>query len=62
MVMKFSTELQVDAYHGSRGIDLWNGKSWESEIDKNDVSCLLFGLTHFIEVLVLTFSLMFASI
>ncbi|XP_017229455.1 endoribonuclease Dicer homolog 3 isoform X2 [Daucus carota subsp. sativus] len=37
MVMKFSTELQVDAYHGSRGIDLWNGKSWESEIDKNDV-------------------------
>ncbi|KAL8107399.1 endoribonuclease Dicer homolog 3-like [Apium graveolens] len=36
-VLKDHTELEVDEYYGARGIDFWNGTSWEREINQNDV-------------------------
>lgn len=39
--MKDYTELEVDEYYGARGIDFWDAKSWEREINQNDVSCFL---------------------
>ncbi|KAK1367977.1 endoribonuclease Dicer-like [Heracleum sosnowskyi] len=36
-VIKDYTELEVDEYYGARGIDFWNGTSWEKEINQNDV-------------------------
>lgn len=40
-VIKANTELQVEEYYGAKGVDDWNAKSWEKEVNENDVSCFL---------------------
>lgn len=35
--IKLNTDLQVEEYYGSKGVDTWNLKSWQKEISDNDV-------------------------
>ncbi|KAL6578542.1 Dicer dimerization domain [Orobanche minor] len=35
--IKSRTELRVEEYYGARGVDGWNDKTWEKEINGNDV-------------------------
>ncbi|KAI8003702.1 Glucan endo-1,3-beta-glucosidase 14 [Camellia lanceoleosa] len=35
-VMKVHTNLQVEEYYGAKGVDEWNAKSWEKEINDHD--------------------------
>ncbi|KAL7196180.1 hypothetical protein ACSBR1_036234 [Camellia fascicularis] len=39
-VMKVHTNLQVEEYYGAKGVDEWNAKSWEKEINDHDVLVL----------------------
>ncbi|KAI8010674.1 Homeobox-leucine zipper protein ATHB-15 [Camellia lanceoleosa] len=34
--MKVHTNLQVEEYYGAKGVDEWNAKSWEKEINDHD--------------------------
>ncbi|GMP83972.1 hypothetical protein CsSME_00037691 [Camellia sinensis var. sinensis] len=40
-VMKVHTNLRVEEYYGAKGVDEWNAKSWEKEINDHDVSWIL---------------------
>jgi hypothetical protein len=44
--IKLNTDLQVEEYYGSKGVDTWNLKSWQKEISDNDV-CLSFPENYF---------------
>ncbi|KAJ1382264.1 Tetratricopeptide-like helical domain superfamily [Sesbania bispinosa] len=35
--IKHLTDFQVEEYYGGKGVDTWNGKTWEKEISDNDV-------------------------
>ncbi|KAK6129787.1 hypothetical protein DH2020_036494 [Rehmannia glutinosa] len=35
--IKSQTELHVEEYYGARGVDDWNDKTWEKEINEHDV-------------------------
>ncbi|KAI3454024.1 hypothetical protein Pfo_010687 [Paulownia fortunei] len=35
--IKSQTELAVEEYYGARGVDEWNDKTWEKEINEHDV-------------------------
>ncbi|KAL3633443.1 Dicer dimerization domain [Castilleja foliolosa] len=35
--IKTQTELRVDEYYGARGVDEWDGKTWEKETNEHDV-------------------------
>ncbi|CAL5419477.1 unnamed protein product [Camellia sinensis] len=39
-VMKVHTNLRVEEYYGAKGVDEWNAKSWEKEINDHDVLVL----------------------
>ncbi|KAL7001833.1 hypothetical protein U1Q18_002981 [Sarracenia purpurea var. burkii] len=36
-VIKVHTNLQVEEYYGAKGVDEWNAKCWEKEINEHDV-------------------------
>ncbi|KAA8546198.1 hypothetical protein F0562_003063 [Nyssa sinensis] len=36
-VMKIHTNLEVEEYYGAKGVDDWNAKCWEKEINEHDV-------------------------
>lgn len=40
-VIKVQTDFQVGEYYGAKGVDEWNAKSWEKEINEHDVSLSL---------------------
>ncbi|KAL2544712.1 Endoribonuclease Dicer-like protein 3a [Forsythia ovata] len=35
--IKSHTELEVEEYYGAKGVDKWNVKTWEKEVDEHDV-------------------------
>ncbi|XP_058760418.1 endoribonuclease Dicer homolog 3a-like [Vicia villosa] len=35
--IKHNTDLQVEEYHGAKGVDTWNFESWQKEVKDNDV-------------------------
>ncbi|CAI9755614.1 unnamed protein product [Fraxinus pennsylvanica] len=35
--IKSHTELEVEEYYGAKGVDVWNVKTWEKEVDEHDV-------------------------
>ncbi|CAI8607259.1 unnamed protein product [Vicia faba] len=37
MNIKHNTDLQVEEYHGAKGVDTWNFESWQKEVKDNDV-------------------------
>lgn len=37
-----NTDLNVGMYWGDMGVDFWNAELWKKEIDKHEVSVVLF--------------------
>lgn len=40
-VIKIHTGFEVEQYYGAKGVDEWNKKRWEKEVEEHDVSCFV---------------------